>query len=148
MRIPPHLPTVLMDLLLWRLSWEQPQDEETNPTCNAWRCPHHPSQARHRSTAWLKPLPGDINAVPISIAGACRAALSRQLGCGFLSFSEEEGLPMWWTAWPCHLAGRWEDGWQPAVVTGPGTALGSTGWELRSSTVSLAHQPPFHCTDL
>lgn len=80
---------------------------------------------------------------PPSLAGACRAALSRQLGCGLLFFSEEEGWPLWVTARPCHMAGRWEDGWQPAVVPGPGTASGSTAWELRSSTVSLAHRPPF-----
>ena len=40
--IPHLLPTVLMDLLLWRLSWEQPQGQGINPPCCAWRTPMPP----------------------------------------------------------------------------------------------------------
>lgn len=65
-----------------------------------------------RSTAWLKSLPGDVNAVPPTLAGACRAALSRQLGCGFPFFSEEEGLPV--DASMAVPAGREMGGWMAA----------------------------------
>lgn len=86
--IPHLLPTVLMHLLLWRLSWEQPWGQGINPPCYAWRPPCHPCQGGNRSTAWPEPQLCDVGTVPTSIvpsgdlAGAHRAALSEQLGCG------------------------------------------------------------------
>lgn len=64
------------------------------------------------------------------LAGACRAALSGQLGSGHPVFSEEVRLSMWVPAWPCQLARRSEDGRPPAVVAGTGMASGSSGAAL------------------
>lgn len=111
--------------------------------------PHHPSQARHRSTARLKPLPGDVSAVPpprLEPAGLLSAG---SWDVASFSLQKKRVGPCGWQHGPATWQGDGRrDGWQPAVVTGTGTALGSTVWELRSSTVSLAHQPPFYCTEL
>lgn len=152
--IPHLLPTVLMGLLHWRISCKQARGQGIDLLWYTWRPPLPPIPGWTQSHSPAQAPAGDIDTVPAStvpdrdFAGACRPACSGHMGCGHAVFSEEESLSMWVPAWPCQLAGRSEDGWQPAAVTNTGTASGSTGWELRSCTVILAYRPPSYCKKL